>query len=290
MKKAAFIGLGVMGHPMAGHLSKSGLDLTVFNRTRSKAQSWVQEYPGKMADSPEDAVRDADFVFTCVGDDSDLYSIYAEEKGILWGIKQGSIVVDHTTASASMAKKLNRELEERGSAFIDAPVSGGQEGAEKAALTIMCGGRPEIYESIVPIIKAYAKKSVLLGPVGSGQLCKMVNQICVAGVIQGLSEGLFFAEKAGLDLNKTVEAISKGAAGSWQMENRSETMIKGEFEHGFAVEWMRKDLDICFKEAEKLGTRLPVTKLIDGLYRKVMEQGGDRWDTSSLIKVLRDND
>ena len=283
LNKAAFIGLGVMGYPMAGHLSKAGYQTCVYNRTSSKAEQWCQEYEGSFATTPREAASDAEFVFVCVGNDDDLRSVIYGDDGVLAGIKDDAILVDHTTASADVA----REIADKASVqFLDAPVSGGQAGAENGVLTVMIGGDQAAYDKAKPVIMSYARAAELLGPVGSGQLTKMVNQICIAGLVQGLSEGLNFAQKAGLDGVKVIDVISKGAAGSWQMENRGLTMLKDEFEFGFAVDWMRKDLGICFDESLKNGAQLPITKVVDEYYGEVQEMGGGRWDTSSLIRRL----
>ena len=285
MSKAnvAFIGLGVMGYPMAGHLANAGFQACVYNRTAAKAEQWCKEYNGSFASTPREAAANAEFVFVCVGNDDDLRSVIYGDDGVLAGIKDGAILVDHTTASANVA----REIAEKASvAFLDAPVSGGQAGAENGVLTVMMGGDEAAFEAAKPVIMSYARAAELLGPVGSGQLTKMVNQICIAGLVQGLSEGLNFAQKAGLDGAKVVDVISKGAAGSWQMENRGLTMLKDEFEFGFAVDWMRKDLDICLEESEKNGAQLPITRIVNDYYAEVQAMGGGRWDTSSLIRRL----
>lgn len=285
MSKAnvAFIGLGVMGYPMAGHLASAGYQTCVYNRTSSKAEQWCNDYSGSFAATPREAAANADFVFVCVGNDDDLRSVIYGDDGVLAGIKDGAILVDHTTASANVA----REIEQKASVqFLDAPVSGGQAGAENGVLTVMMGGDEAAFEAVKPVIMSYARAAELLGPVGSGQLTKMVNQICIAGLVQGLSEGLNFAQKAGLDGAKVVDVISKGAAGSWQMENRGLTMLKDEFEFGFAVDWMRKDLGICLEESEKNGAQLPITKIVNDYYAEIQEMGGSRWDTSSLIRRL----
>ncbi|MCP4490204.1 MAG: NAD(P)-dependent oxidoreductase [Gammaproteobacteria bacterium] len=285
MSKAnvAFIGLGVMGYPMAGHLAKSGYQTSVYNRTTSKAEQWCKDYQGSIALTPREAATDADFVFVCVGNDDDLRSVIYGDDGVLAGIKADAILVDHTTASANVA----REIEARASVkFLDAPVSGGQAGAENGVLTVMMGGDEAAFNAAKPVIMNYARAAELLGPVGSGQLTKMVNQICIAGLVQGLSEGLNFAQKAGLDGTKVVDVISKGAAGSWQMENRGLTMLKDEFEFGFAVNWMRKDLGICIEESEKNGAQLPITRIVNDYYAEVQTMDGGRWDTSSLIRRL----
>ncbi len=281
--KVAFIGLGVMGYPMAGHLAKAGYQTSVYNRTTSKAEQWCEEYSGSFASTPREAAADADFVFICVGNDDDLRSVIFGDDGILAGIKPDAILVDHTTASANVAREIAAEASVQ---FLDAPVSGGQAGAENGVLTVMMGGDEAAFDSVKPVIMSYARAAELLGPVGSGQLAKMVNQICIAGLVQGLSEGLNFAQKAGLDGAKVVDVISKGAAGSWQMENRGHTMLKDEFEFGFAVDWMRKDLGICIEESEKNGAELPTTRIINDFYAEVQEMGGGRWDTSSLIRRL----
>ncbi len=286
MAKVAFLGLGVMGYPMAGHLAKAGHNVTVYNRTFSKAEAWAAEHGGRAARTPAAAAAGNDFVMCCVGDDPDLRSVTLGEDGAIAAMEAGATFVDHTTASALVARELAAEAGSKGIAFIDAPVSGGQAGAENGALTVMCGGQEAPYAKAEPIIMAYAKACRLMGPAGSGQLTKMVNQICIAGLVQGLAEGLNFAQKAGLDGEAVVDVISKGAAGSWQMENRYETMLAGEFDHGFAVDWMRKDLRICLTEAQQNGARLPVTALVDQFYGEVQDMGGARWDTSSLIRRL----
>lgn len=287
MAKVAFIGLGVMGYPMAGWLTKNGHAVTVYNRTHAKAEKWAAEYGHAAAATPRAAAEGADFVMACVGNDDDLRSIATGPDGALLGMAPGAVFVDHTTASAEVARELSAEAASRGVGFIDAPVSGGQAGAENGQLTVMCGGDAGVYAKAEPVIMAYARACKLMGPVGAGQLTKMVNQICIAGLVQALSEGLNFAEKAGLDGAAVIEAISKGAAGSWQMENRYQTMVDDQFEHGFAVDWMRKDLGICLDEATRNGARLPVTALVDQFYGDVQDMGGGRWDTSSLIKRLR---
>jgi len=282
-QQVAFIGLGVMGYPMAGHLAKAGYQTRVYNRTAAKAEQWRQEYEGSFALTPREAAEDADFVFMCVGNDDDLRSVVFGDDGVLAGCKQGSILVDHTTASANVA----REIADKSNVpFLDAPVSGGQAGAENGVLTVMIGGDQASFDSVRPVIMSYARAAELLGDVGAGQLTKMVNQICIAGLVQGLSEGLDFAQRAGLDGHKVVEVISKGAAGSWQMENRGNTMLNDEFEFGFAVDWMRKDLAICLEEADKNGAELPVTRIVNDFYGEVQSMGGGRWDTSSLIRRL----
>jgi len=282
-QQVAFIGLGVMGYPMAGHLSKAGFQTKVYNRTTAKAKQWCGDYEGTLAETPAKAVEGADFVFICVGNDDDLRSVVYGEDGILAGIKPSAILVDHTTASANVA----REISEKATiAFLDAPVSGGQAGAENGVLTVMVGGDQAAFDLVKPVIMSYARAAELLGKVGAGQLTKMVNQICIAGLVQGLSEGLNFAQKSGLDVAKVVDVISKGAAGSWQMENRGKTMLNDEFEFGFAVDWMRKDLAICIEESEKNGAKIDVTRIVNDYYGEVQEMGGGRWDTSSLLRRL----
>ena len=284
--RVAFVGLGVMGYPMAGYLNKAGHDVTVYNRTTAKADEWCAEYGGVRADTPGQAAAGAEIVFVCVGNDDDVRAVILEDDGILPDIAAGGIIVDHTTASAVVAREVAEAAAEKDVGFLDAPLSGGQAGAENGQLTIMVGGSGETFERVAPVMDCYAKAITLIGPVGSGQLAKMVNQICIAGIVQGLSEGLHFAKRANLDVAKVIEAISKGAAQSWQMENRWETMINGEFEFGFAVEWMRKDLGIALSEAESNGSSLDMTRLVDGYYAEVQELGGNRYDTSSLIARL----
>ena len=286
MVKAAFIGLGVMGYPMAGHLAKNGHDVTVYNRTTAKADAWAKEHGGAAADTPAKAAAGADVVFSCVGNDDDLRSVVYGDDGILAGMAKGSIYCDHTTASATVACEIGEAAGELGIGFLDGPVSGGQAGAENGALTVMVGGEKKDFDVIKPVADSYGKAVTLMGPVGAGQLTKAVNQICIAGLVQGLSEGLAFVDKAGLDANKVVDVISKGAAQSWQMDNRAETMINDEFEFGFAVEWMRKDIGIAMAEARSNGALLPATALVDQLYGEVVAMGGSRWDTSSLIRLL----
>jgi len=286
-EKLAFIGLGVMGFPMAGHLQRAGHDVTVYNRTTSRAVDWVETYGGALAKTPAEAAKGASIVFACVGNDQDVRAIATGEGGAFEGMDKGAIFVDHTTASADLARDLDTQAKARGFGFLDAPVSGGQAGAENGALTVMVGGDQASFDRAAPVIDAYAKMCKLLGPAGAGQLTKMVNQICIAGVVQGLSEGLAFAEAAGLDGRAVVDVISKGAAQSWQMENRFETMIDGKFDYGFAVDWMRKDLGICLDEARRNGSHLPVAALVDQFYSEVQAMGGARWDTSSLIARLR---
>ena len=283
MTRAAFIGLGVMGYPMAGHLKRAGHDVVVFNRTGARADAWVGEFGGRAAKTPAEAARDADLVMACVGRDADVEAVTLGPEGAFGAMKTGAVFVDHTTASATIARKLAAEAARRGFGFVDAPVSGGEQGAKNGKLTIMCGGSAADYAKAEPVISAYARQCQRLGDAGAGQLTKMVNQICIAGLVQALSEGLSFARAAGLDPLAVVEVISKGAAQSWQMENRHKTMVAGEFNHGFAVEWMRKDLGICFDEAKKNGAVLPVTEMVDKFYAEVEAMGGKRWDTSSLF-------
>ena len=286
MSNVAFLGLGVMGFPMAGHLANAGHDTVVYNRTAARASRWVEAHGGRSAPTPREAALGCDLVFACVGNDDDLRSICLGDDGAFAGMREGAIFVDHTTASATVARELAAEASARGLGFVDAPVSGGQAGAENGKLTVMCGGEPAAYGAAEPAIAAYARSCRLMGPVGAGQLTKMVNQICIAGLVQALSEGIRFAEAAGLDPAAVVEVISKGAAQSWQMENRHATMIARTFEFGFAVDWMRKDLAICLDEARRNGAPLPVTALIDQFYRDVQAAGGGRFDTSSLITRL----
>ncbi len=286
MKQIAFLGLGVMGYPMAGHLQKAGYQVTVYNRTQEKAERWVDEFGGRFASTPQQAALNADVVLACVGNDDDLRSVTLGDAGAFSGMKSGALFVDHTTASAEVARELSLVLERTGGVFLDAPVSGGQQGAENAALTIMVGGPESAYNSVRPVLDVMAKAVNLMGPVGSGQLCKMVNQICIGGLLQGLSEGLMFARNSGLDPEKVIDVISQGAAQSWQMENRHKTMLQGEYNHGFAVDWMRKDLSIVLDEAQRNGTSLPVTALVDQFYADVQVMGGGRWDTSSLMARL----
>ncbi len=287
MAKVAFIGLGVMGYPMARHIAvKGGHDLVVYNRTGEKADKWVAENGGRRADTPREAAEGRDFVFSCVGNDDDLRSVALGEDGAIGGMQQGAVYIDNTTASAAVAQELAEAAGERGVAFLDAPVSGGQAGAENGALTVMVGGEQAAFHKARPVIDCYAKMVGLMGAVGSGQLTKMVNQICIAGLVQGLSEGIHFAKSAGLDVEKVIGVISKGAAQSWQMENRWKTMNEGKFDFGFAAEWMRKDLSICLGTARQNGAQLPVTALVDQFYAEVVKMGGRRWDTSSLIARL----
>ena len=279
----AFIGLGVMGYPMAGHLAKAGFNMCVYNRTQAKAQSWVDEYAGSFATTPREAANNADIVFMCVGNDDDLRAVVYGENGVLAGMAVNSILVDHTTTSAEVAREVAEKAALQNIDFIDAPVSGGQAGAENGVLTVMAGGNEAVFTKVQPVMAAYSRFSQLLGDVGAGQLCKMVNQICIAGVVQGLAEGLHFAKQAGLDGEKVIETISKGAAGSWQMENRYKTMWAGEYEFGFAVDWMRKDLGIALDEAKNNGATLPMTATVDKYYADVQALGGGRYDTSSLL-------
>ncbi len=284
--KTAFIGLGVMGYPMAGHLSKAGFEVCVYNRTRARAEQWVEQYPGRVADTPGRATVGSDLVFICVGQDDDVRQVCYGPEGVLEAMTAGSLLVDHTTASATLARELNQACAEKGVGFVDAPVSGGQQGAENGRLTVMCGGDEAVFERAKPVIDSYAQMVKRVGPAGAGQLCKMVNQICIAGVVQGLAEGLHFAQQAGLDGTEVVSVIAKGAAQSWQMENRHQTMLAGEYNHGFAVDWMRKDLAMVLSEARDNGARLPLVALVDQFYADVQANGGGRWDTSSLLTRL----
>ena len=283
----AFIGLGVMGYPMAGYISKGGHNVTVFNRTKTKAEKWIGEHKGKMAETPAEAAKDADYIFTCVGNDNDLREVTFGEKGIFKTIKKGAVYIDNTTASATIAREIYDYAKKNGFGSLDAPVSGGQAGAENGALTVMIGGDQADFDKAKDKIDCYSKKMKLLGKAGCGQLAKMVNQICIAGLVQGLSEGINFGMKAGLKVEDVIEVISKGAAQSWQMENRYKTMIDDKFDFGFAVDWMRKDLKIAMDEAKNNGSLLPVTELVDKFYGEVQGMGGNRWDTSSLIKRFR---
>ena len=287
MAKVAFLGLGVMGGPMAGHLAKAGHEVCVYNRTPAKAEAWVAEHGHRSAPTPREAAEGAEFVMACVGNDDDLRSVCTGDDGAFAGMGAGSVFVDHTTVSAQVTREMAAAAAERGAAFVDAPVSGGQAGAETGQLVIMCGGDAEVYARAEPVMAAYAKLSKRLGETGAGQITKMVNQVCIAGLLQGLSEGLLFAEKAGLDIREVVEVIGGGAAGSWQMVNRHGTMADGAFDHGFAVDWMRKDLGICLKTGDEFDVPLPVTALVDQFYKDVQAMGGARWDTSSLIERLR---
>jgi 3-hydroxyisobutyrate dehydrogenase len=285
-QRVAFLGLGVMGGPMARHLAAAGHAVTVYNRTAEKAAAWVRANGGASASTPREAAGGAGVVFLCVGNDDDVRSVVNGPDGALAGLGNGAVLVDHTTASADVAREIYAAAADAGIGFIDAPVSGGQAGAESGALTVMCGGDEAVFERVAPVIAAYARSCRLLGPSGSGQLTKMVNQICIAGAVQGLAEGVAFAQRAGLDVDAVIDVISKGAAQSWQMDNRAKTMARSEFEFGFAVEWMRKDLGICLDEAGRNGSRLPVTALVDQFYGHVIARGGRRWDTSSLAHLL----
>ncbi len=286
MAKAAFIGLGVMGYPMAGHLAKAGHDMTVYNRTTEKAAKWVAQHGGRQAETPAEAADGCDFVFACVGNDDDLRSVTLGPDGAFSRMKKGAIFIDNTTASAAVAVELHDAASKAGFGFLDAPVSGGQAGAENGKLTVMVGGEEAVFDRARPVIDAYSRMVGLMGPAGSGQLTKMVNQICIAGLVQGLAEGIHFGMKAGLDIEKVIDVISKGAAGSWQMENRWKTMSEGHYKHGFAVDWMRKDLDIVLEAARQKGASLPVTALVDQFYAEIQRMGGNRWDTSSLLARL----
>lgn len=281
--RVAFIGLGVMGYPMAGHVKNAGMDVCVYNRTATKAEQWVEQYGGDMAPTPAAAATDCDVVLVCVGNDDDVRQVILGEDGALDAMAEGKVLVDHTTASAELARELDAAAKAQGKQFLDAPVSGGQAGAENGVLTVMIGGEEATYNAAKPVIDTYSRFNKLLGPAGNGQLAKMVNQICIAGVVQGLAEGLNFAMKAGLDGEALIETISKGAAGSWQMENRYKTMLADEYEFGFAVDWMRKDLGIALAEAKRNGVELPIAETVDGFYAEVQEMGGGRWDTSSLL-------
>ncbi|SFE01823.1 NAD(P)-dependent oxidoreductase [Roseivivax sediminis] len=287
MAKLAFLGLGVMGYPMAGHLQKAGHDVTVYNRTAAKAEAWAQEHGGARAATPREAASGADFVMACVGNDDDLRSVCLGEDGALAGMAAGAIFVDHTTVSARVTRELYDAFAEKGAGFVDAPISGGQAGAENGQLSIMCGGEQAHYDAAEPIMSVYAKLCRRIGDSGAGQTTKMCNQIAIAGLVQGLSEALHMAEKSGLDGRAVVEVISQGAAGSWQLQNRYETMLDDHWEHGFAVDWMRKDLNICLDAADEVGASLPVTALVDQFYKDVQSMGGGRWDTSSLFARLR---
>ena len=286
MSKVAFVGLGVMGYPMAGHLKSNGHDVTVYNRTAAKADKWASEHGGQAAATPREAAAGAAIVFVCVGNDDDVRSVIYGDDGVLAGLAQGAILVDHTTASADLARELDAAAREQGKRFLDAPVSGGQAGAENGALTVMVGGEAATFAEAKPVIDSYARSCVLIGGAGAGQLTKMVNQLCIAGLVQGLAEGLNLGQKAGLDMQKVIEVISKGAAQSWQMDNRAATMVEGKFDFGFAVDWMRKDLRICLEEARRSGARLPVGALVDQFYAHIQSRGGGRWDTSSLMQLL----
>ena len=285
--KVSFIGLGVMGYPMAGHISKGGHDVTVFNRTTSKAEKWIKDYKGKLAKTPREAAKDCDFIFTCVGNDNDLREVTLGDNGLFKSAKKNCVYIDNTTASAEIARELYKKAKSSGFYFLDAPVSGGQAGAENGALTVMIGGDEYSYKKASPVINCYSKKMKLLGPAGNGQLAKMVNQICLAGMIQALSEAINFGNNAKLNMKEVIEVISKGAAQSWQMENRHKTMIDDKFDYGFAVDWMRKDLKIAMEEAKRNNSPLPITKIVDQYYSEVQKMGGSRWDTSSLIKRFK---
>jgi 3-hydroxyisobutyrate dehydrogenase-like beta-hydroxyacid dehydrogenase len=284
--KLAFLGLGVMGYPMAGHLAKAGHQVTVYNRTPAKAEAWVKDHGGSHRPSPMEAAKGAEIVFSCVGNDDDIRAVALGPEGAFKGMAPGAIFADHTTASADVARALAARAEETGLGFLDAPVSGGQAGAVNGKLTIMVGGQPQAFERAAPVMAHYGRAVTLMGPAGSGQLTKMVNQICIAGLVEALAEGLNFAQRAGLDTKQVVEVIAKGAAQSWQMENRAHTMVEGKFDFGFAVDWMRKDLAICLAEARRNKAALPVTALVDQFYARLQERGGRRWDTSSLIDLL----
>jgi len=286
IKNVSFIGLGVMGYPMAGHLHKNGYNVTVYNRTEAKAKNWVNEYGGQMGKTPAEASKDAEVVFICVGRDEDIIEVMESDKGILVNAKEGMIIVDHTTASAEIARKYFDKLLKLNIGFLDAPISGGQAGAENGVLSIMIGGATKDFETIKPVLQSYGKAIELIGSSGSGQIAKMINQICIAGLVQGLSEAMAFGKKANVDMEKVLSVISKGAAQSWQMENRYRTMLDGKFDYGFAVDWMRKDLSICFNEAIKNGASLPITKIVDNYYAEVQKNGGNRFDTSSLMTLV----
>jgi 3-hydroxyisobutyrate dehydrogenase-like beta-hydroxyacid dehydrogenase len=283
----AFIGLGVMGYPMAGYISKAGHNVTVFNRTKSKAEKWINEYKGKMAETPAEAAKDAEYIFTCVGNDNDLREVSMGENGLYNTAKKGSVYIDNSTVSAEICRELYKAAKDKGFDFLDAPISGGQPGAESGKLTVMVGGDEKIFSKAKPIIDCYSQKVNLIGPSGSGQLTKMMNQMCIAGAVQGLSEAINFGINAGLDMDKVMDTISKGAAQSWQMENRYRSMTDNKFDFGFAVDWMRKDLAIVIEEAKRNGSPIPVTEIVDGYYAKVQEMGGNRWDNSSLIALLK---
>jgi len=286
IKNVSFIGLGVMGYPMAGHLQNKGYNVTVYNRTTAKAEKWVEEYKGSMAKTPGEASQNSEIVFMCVGRDEDIIEVMEGESGILSNAAEGSIIVDHTTASAEIARNYYQKLKDKKLSFLDAPVSGGQAGAENGVLSIMIGGDEKDYNTVKPVLTSYGKAVELIGPSGSGQIAKMINQICIAGLVQGLSEAMAFGKKSNVDMEKVLSVISKGAAQSWQMENRYRTMLDGKFDYGFAVDWMRKDLSICFNEASKNGAILPVTKIVDKYYEEVQKNGGNRFDTSSLMTLV----
>ena len=283
----AFIGLGVMGYPMAGYISKAGHNVTVFNRTKSKAEKWINEYKGKMAETPAEAAKDAEYIFTCVGNDNDLREVSMGKNGLYNTAKKGSVYIDNSTVSAEICRELYKAAKDKDFDFLDAPISGGQPGAESGKLTVMVGGDEKVFLKAKPIIDCYSQKVNLIGPSGSGQLTKMMNQMCIAGAVQGLSEAINFGINAGLDMDKVMDTISKGAAQSWQMENRYRSMTDNKFDFGFAVDWMRKDLAIVIEEAKRNGSPIPVTEIVDGYYAKVQEMGGNRWDNSSLIALLK---
>ena len=286
IKNVSFIGLGVMGYPMAGHLQNNGYNVTVYNRTTVKAEKWLEKYKGSMAKTPGEASQNSEIVFMCVGRDEDIIEVMEGESGILSNVAEGSIIVDHTTASAEIARNYYQKLKDKKLSFLDAPVSGGQAGAENGVLSIMIGGDEKDYNTVKPVLTSYGKAVELIGPSGSGQIAKMINQICIAGLVQGLSEAMAFGKKSNVDMEKVLSVISKGAAQSWQMENRYRTMLDGKFDYGFAVDWMRKDLSICFNEASKNGAILPVTKIVDKYYEEVQKNGGNRFDTSSLMTLV----
>ena len=286
IKNVSFIGLGVMGYPMAGHLQNNGYNVTVYNRTTVKAEKWVEKYKGSMAKTPGEASQNSEIVFMCVGRDEDIIEVMEGEVGILSNVGEGSIIVDHTTASAEIARNYYQKVKDKKLSFLDAPVSGGQAGAENGVLSIMIGGDEKDYNTVKPVLTSYGKAIELIGPSGSGQIAKMINQICIAGLVQGLSEAMAFGKKSNVDMEKVLSVISKGAAQSWQMENRYRTMLDGKFDYGFAVDWMRKDLSICFNEASKNGAMLPITKIVDKYYEEVQKNGGNRFDTSSLMTLL----
>ena len=286
IKNVSFIGLGVMGYPMAGHLQNNGYNVTVYNRTTAKAEKWVEEYNGSMAKTPGEASQNSEIIFMCVGRDEDIIEVMEGENGILSKVAEGSIIVDHTTASAEIARNYYQKLKDKKLSFLDAPVSGGQAGAENGILSIMIGGDEKDYNTVKPVLMSYGKAVELIGPSGSGQIAKMINQICIAGLVQGLSEAMAFGKKSNVDMEKVLSVISKGAAQSWQMENRYRTMLDGKFDYGFAVDWMRKDLSICFNEADKNGANLPITKIVDKYYEEVQKNGGNRFDTSSLMTLV----
>ncbi len=286
IKNVSFIGLGVMGYPMAGHLQNNGYNVTVYNRTTAKAEKWVEDYKGSMAKTPGEASQNSEIIFMCVGRDEDIIEVMESENGILSKVTEGTIIVDHTTASAEIARNYYQKLKDKKLSFLDAPVSGGQAGAENGVLSIMIGGDEKDYNTVKPVLTSYGKAVELIGPSGSGQIAKMINQICIAGLVQGLSEAMAFGKKSNVDMDKVLSVISKGAAQSWQMENRYRTMLDGKFDYGFAVDWMRKDLSICFNEADKNGAMLPVTKIVDKYYEEVQKNGGNRFDTSSLMTLV----